>query len=123
VAKGEPDIRDWPLELDDGGTVRIRDLIVEPAAEAVRYVVVESEDGEEAHLLPVGVLRVDRSARVVRTDCLGAADLERLPAYEGGGVARPHEDRLHAALRSVTGARRYRLPDFRSPDSRLTERA
>lgn len=123
VAKGEPDIRDWPLELDGGGTVRIRDLVVEPAAEAVRYVVVESADGQGARLLPVGLLKVDRSARVVRTDVVTGAELDRLPAYEGGGVARAHEDRLHAALRSITGARRYRLPDYRSPDDRLARRS
>jgi hypothetical protein len=115
VAKGEADIRGWPLRLDDGAEVEIRDLVVEPAAEAVRYTVVDTADGKGSRLLPIGLLSIDADARVVHTDCLTAAELDGLPPYEGGGVARPHEDQVHAAIRRVSGTRRYRLPDFRTP--------
>jgi hypothetical protein len=117
VAKGEQDIRGWHLRLDDGAEVGIRDLVVEPATEAVRYVVTDTADGKGSRLLPIGYLAIDAKAKLVHTDCLTAEDLASLPEYEGGGVARAHEDRLHRALRGVSGRRRYRLPDYRSPQA------
>jgi hypothetical protein len=122
VARGEADIRGWPLRLDDGAEVEIRDLVVEPAAETVRYVVADSPDGTGARLLPIGLLHIAESDRTVLTNCLTAADLDALPAYEGGGVARAHEDQLHAALRKVSGRRLYRLPDYRNPSDRPAPR-
>jgi hypothetical protein len=117
VAKGEPDIRDWPLLLACANSVRIRDLVVEPAVEKVRYIVVDTPDGAQARLLPIGFLQIEREARVVRAD-LTAADLAALPAYDGGGVSREQEDRLRTALqRRHAGRRRYALPDYRPDES------
>jgi hypothetical protein len=115
VATGEPDIRKWPLVLlGDDGRVPIRDLIIDPAARKVRYVVVETTDGAGARLLPIGYLRVDTGAREVRAAGLTTADIDGLPPYDGGGVTRDREERLAAALRrALTGGRRYLLPDFR----------
>lgn len=116
VAPGEPDVRDWPLLLDDGADVRVIDLIVDAAAEKVRYVVLELGD-ERAAVLPVGFLHVERAQERVRAPGLVRDDLQALPAYDGGGVTRVDEERVHAALRRcLSGARRYLLPDFRSPD-------
>jgi hypothetical protein len=120
VAKGEADIRGWPLVLDDGARVKVRDLVVETAAEAVRYIIVETADGAGARLLPIGFVRIDAGREEVGTDSLTADDLAALPPYDGGGVARPHEERLHAALqRQLSGRRRYRLPDFRGGNGPL----
>jgi hypothetical protein len=112
VAKDEPDIRGWPLQLGDGTTLRLTDLIVQPDAARVRYVVVTGA-GERAWLLPVGFLRIDATARAVHATGLEADDLDALPSYDGGGVSREQEDRLNAALRRRhTGRRRYQLPDY-----------
>jgi hypothetical protein len=117
VARGEPDIRGWTLMLDDSDAASVRDLIIEPAAGKVRYVVVETTDGQLARLLPVGFLHVDEGAGAVRAPGLHAADLQALPDYGGGGVTREEEDRLCAVLRRrLRGHRRYHLPDFR-PDA------
>jgi hypothetical protein len=114
VARGEPDIRRWPLHVEDG-TARVSDLIVDPAAGRVRYVVVTSDGGDDATLLPVGFLQVDRETRTVHAPALRLDDVAALPAYDGGGVTREHEDRLCSELRRrLTGARRYALPDYRS---------
>jgi hypothetical protein len=115
VAEGEPDIRGWPLVLGRNGRLEIRDLIVDPAAQQVRYVVFTSEDGDMARLLPLGYLTIDRAAREVHADGLAASDVADLPPYDGGGVSREQEERLTAALRrALSGRRRYALPDYRT---------
>jgi hypothetical protein len=117
VAKDEADVRGWPLRLDDGGEYRVRDLIVEVAPGKVRYLVVAPDDRDHAWLLPVGFLRIDRDARAVDAPGLTQADLLALPRYDGGGVTREQEERLHAALRrGFTGRRLYQLPDYRPQD-------
>lgn len=119
VAKGEPDIRGWPLGLDDGEPMRIADLMVEPAAEKVRYVVVAPADGKVARLLPVGYLQIDEHNSVVRAPGIATADILVLPEFAGGGLNRADEDRLCATLRKrFRGRRRYQLPDYRA-DYRL----
>ncbi|CAN5892398.1 hypothetical protein BH23GEM9_BH23GEM9_02200 [soil metagenome] len=119
VAKGEPDIRSWPLLLEDGIVLEIRDLVIAPAAGKVRYVIVATPDGTGARLLPVGFLRIDRADQRVRAGSITQDDIVALPAYDGGGVTREQEDRLNTALRQrFTGRRRYQLPDFqRSEDT------
>ncbi|HSJ30259.1 MAG TPA: PRC-barrel domain-containing protein [Longimicrobiales bacterium] len=116
VASGEPDIRGWPLVLaGDGTRVEVMDLIVDTAAERVRYVVVPLPDGDGARLIPVGFLRVDTDAKKVVAEGFTATDLAELPPYLGGGVTRIAEDSLNAALRrTFSGRRRYLLPDFRA---------
>jgi hypothetical protein len=119
VARGEPDVRQWPLLLDDGTQVQVQDLVVEPAAEKVRYLVVRTSDGRGARLLPIGFLQIDGSEQRVRAPGLDVTDLDALPEYEGGGVSREQEDRVCAALRRrMGGRRRYQLPDFR-PDHQI----
>jgi hypothetical protein len=119
VAGGEADIRQWPLHLEDGTRLDVRDLIVEVAAQKVRYVVVAAPDGDMVRLLPIGFLHVDRAARQVSAQGLMADDLLALPPYDGGGVSREQEERVHAALRrSFSGRRRYQLPDYRQPVNR-----
>lgn len=114
VAEGEPDVRGWPLLLDRDGRLEIRDLIIDPAAQKVRYVVLASADGDLSRLLPIGFITVDRDARVARANGLRDTDIAKLPAYDGGGVSRDQEDRLARALRSLlSGRRRYALPDYR----------
>jgi hypothetical protein len=115
IARGEHDIRGWPLVLHGNARVLVRDLIVEPAAGQARYVIIDTPDQTGSRLLPLGFLQIDADAGVVTTDCLTADDVVALPAYDGGGVTRPQEDRLRATLmRRISGRRRYLLPDYQS---------
>jgi hypothetical protein len=115
VAAGEPDIRSWPLVLDDDVRLNVADLIVDPQAERVRHIVVAQPDGDAARLLPVGYLRVDLETRTVHARGFTADDVDQLPAYAGGGVSRELEERTgHVIRRLFAGPRRYLLPDFRA---------
>ena len=112
VARDEVDIRGWELAGFAAAPLgRITDLIVDPAAEKVRYVVLA--EGDRQVLLPVGFLAVHKQAGRVTATSLFPADLTALPGYAGGGVDRAVEDSVRAALREqLRGHRRYQLPDF-----------
>jgi hypothetical protein len=117
VARGEPDVRGWQLHLDDGADMRIADLLIDPDAGRVRYVVVELEDGRTSRLLPIGFLQIRDGQQTVLAPGLKADDVRTLPEYDGGGLTRPQEDDLCSALRGrMTGRRRYHLPDYRPQD-------
>lgn len=112
VARGEPDIRGWDLHLEDGGGFTITDLVVEPAAGRARYAAVARPGSPHAHLVPVGFIRIDPAAHVVHASLL-QQDVDALPRWDGGGLSREQEDRIHDTLRrSFSGRRRYQLPDY-----------
>jgi len=115
VADGEPDLRGWPLRTADSSDsgIRISDLVIDPAAAKVRYIVLGMPDND-ARLLPVGFVSIDRKDEWASAHPLTIADIEALPAHDGGGVTREAEERLMAVLRkTMEGSRKYLLPDFR----------
>lgn len=113
VAPGEPDIQGLPVVTRGGHRAgRIGDLLVDPRALQVRYVVLEREGADRLVVLPVGFLMVD--TREVRAPALAAEDLDRLPAYIPGPVDRSQEEKLRGVLEGIlSGSRRYDRPDFR----------
>lgn len=121
IARGEPDIQGWPLMTDaDLPSGTVDDLVIDPAAGAVRYVVIDMADGHGAVLLPVGFLQLDARRRTVRLPAIRHDDLAGLPRFTDDHVQRNLEDAVNAALRArVLDRRRYDLPDFRG---RATER-
>ena len=122
VAEGEPDIRGWEVigaAHDALGTVQ--DLIVDPAAEKVRYLVVDHDGREVA--LPIGLAQLDDGNEQVRIPSLSPADLTAVPGWTGGALERTDEEAIRAALhRQVNGRRRYQLPDFAGSASAFEER-
>lgn len=116
VARGEPDIRGWPLTAGEHRVGHVRDLIVDPEAEKVRYAVARLDQREEDVLVPVGYLEVAEDERAVRTRALDEADLLALPAYDGGPVSRADEERVRKTLddRLDADGRHYERPDYRS---------
>jgi hypothetical protein len=120
VARGEPDIEGWPLMTDaDLPSGTVADLVIDPAAGAVRYVVIDMADDRGAVLLPVGFLQLDARRRTVRLPAIRHDDLAGLPRFTDEHVQRNLEDAVSAALRTrALDRRRYDLPDFRGTDRR-----
>ena len=114
VARGEPDIRGWPLRGAGGielGT--IRDLVVDRTSEKVRYASLAAAPGGRQVLVPVGYLGIDGEAERVDAPALAEADVLALPGYAGGPVERTDEEAVLAVLREqLRGGRRYLGPDF-----------
>jgi hypothetical protein len=115
VASGDADPRDWQLRGEDGLPLgRVADLLVDPAALAVRYIAVRREFDDVAVLIPVGFLALDVAARLASAPGLRPDDLQALPPWAGGDVDRGHEDDVRAALLArLLPGRRDALPDFR----------
>jgi photosynthetic reaction center H subunit len=114
VAREQPDIRGWKLLGRDGeGAGEVGELLVDPRAAKVCYVVVERPDAEPA-LLPVGFVEVaaGNGEPHVFSPSLDAADIAALPAYREP-ITRHAEDRLREWLdERLDGGRRFDGPDF-----------
>lgn len=115
VARGEADIRGWPLEGSDGERVgEVGELLVEVAAKKVRYVVIDMEEPERTTVVPVGYVRIDAEGKRTFTPALSRDDIRVLPAYEPP-MTREDENRLLASIEGrLQGDRFFERPDFRT---------
>ncbi|MGH7477509.1 MAG: PRC-barrel domain-containing protein [Longimicrobiales bacterium] len=119
VAKGEPDVRGWLIRGADGveaGTVT--DLIVEPAAQQVRYLLVQRSGDGATTVLPIGYAELDRAAQEVRSGPLRADDIAALAAVDGRAETLDRETErilLEQVEARLSGDRRYQRPDFLAP--------
>jgi sporulation protein YlmC with PRC-barrel domain len=114
IADGEPDINEWDVIGTAGNRIGVvSDVIIDPDAEQVRYIVVKRETDEAEVAVPVGyaVLHGDRELEVP----FALADLDKLPLAPDETLERDAEVDLRIALDEVlTGERRFARPDFRS---------
>lgn len=115
VADGNPDPRGWSFEAMDGERVgRVHELLVDSAALAVRYLVVERAADDALVLLPIGFIALDPQQEAVTAPGLTREDLDSLPRWNGDTVDRADEEAVRAALLArLLPERRGALPDFR----------
>ena len=114
IADGAPDVRGWRVVAADGAEVgSVADLIVDTAAETIRYVVIATNGGP-ASLVPVGYSRVDRKRNRIELPVLIPSDLEALRVYEAGEpVTRAIEDAVRSRIEELlSGDRRFGRADF-----------
>jgi sporulation protein YlmC with PRC-barrel domain len=93
IPKGEPDLRGWTLFGADGERAgKIDDLLVDPAAMNVAYLVVDLMDDlfqlkDDRHVLvPAAAAELRERGKDVWLRELSARDVARLPAYLSGAV-------------------------------------
>jgi uncharacterized protein (TIGR02271 family) len=104
VADGEPDIRGWTVKSSDDRKVgEVEDLLVDPAALKVRYLIVELDDqiaGEEDRrvLIPVGAARLNDDDDTVLVEGLTAEALLGFPPYREGQFTRQYEESVRERL-------------------------
>jgi sporulation protein YlmC with PRC-barrel domain len=114
IADGAPDVRGWRVVAADGSEVgTVADLIVDTAAETIRYVVIAT-NGAPDSLVPVGYSRVDRKRNRIDLPVLIPSDLEALRVYQAGEpVTRAIEDAVRSRIEELlSGARRFGRADF-----------
>lgn len=113
IAEGEPHITGW----DVIGERRVRvgivtDVIIDPDAEQVRYVIVKRETDDVEVAVPVGYAVVHDQAIEIP---FSASDLDELPPAPAESLDRDQEVDLRVALdRALSGDRTFARPDFRS---------
>ena len=113
IAEGEPNITGWDVVGEHGSRIGVvSDVIIDPDAEQVRYVVLKRETDDVEVAVPVGYAEVlDQRLRLPFT----ADDLDELPAAPEEELTRAGEADLRIALdRALSGERRFVRPDFRS---------
>lgn len=113
IAEGEPDVHGWDVIGSKGNRIGIvSDLIIDPDAEQVRYIVIRRETDDVEVAVPVGYANVQQEQLALP---LAMQDLEQLPPAPAVELARSQEAELRIALdRVLSGDRRYRRPDFRA---------
>jgi hypothetical protein len=100
LAEGVPDVRGWKVVDRNGDRIgRVDDLIVDPAAQMVRYIDVDlrdsvsPDDDKDYHLLiPVGTARLDDHDDCVHADNLTKDQLGSYPRATRGGINRTYEN-------------------------------
>src|SRR5919199_490342 len=104
VAEGNPDVRGWDVLASDGTEVgEVKDLLVDPGAMKVRYLVVELDEevaGTDDHrvLIPVGAARLDDDDDKVLLGGITREALLGFPPYRDGQFTREYEDSLRGRL-------------------------
>ncbi|HEX6587654.1 MAG TPA: PRC-barrel domain-containing protein [Longimicrobiales bacterium] len=114
IADGAPDVRGWRVvAADDVEVGSVTDLIVDTAAETIRYLVV-GDGSDVASLVPVGYSRVDRKHNRIELPVLIPDDLAALRVYQPGEpVSRAIEDAVRSRIEELlSGPRRFGRADF-----------
>lgn len=113
IAEGEPNITGWEVIGDHNTRIGVvTDVIIDPDAEQVRYLILKRETDDVEVAVPVGYADVlDQQIALPFT----SNDLKELPAAPTEELTRAEEADLRVALdRALSGERRYVRPDFRS---------
>ena len=115
VCAGESDPRGWVVV--DANGVRlgcVLDLIIDVEALIARYMVCSISRGRaRAVLLPTGFARLDKNQCVVNLDFVTAADVDRLPVYQG----RPYDKVIAQTEAVLTGV------STTSPEAKIVRRS
>lgn len=105
ISQGEPNIRDWIVAGADGGEVgRVEDLIIDPQAERVRYVVIAAPENRR-QAIPIGYVELSTQSQQVVVPGLTALDLLSLPELSASVPTRAEEEELLAAIERALDAR------------------
>jgi sporulation protein YlmC with PRC-barrel domain len=89
VAEGEPDIRGWEVRTVGGRELgKIKELLVDPDAGEVVMLDVDLSGSHQHALVPLRIVEIDRTKRVVRMDSsdLTPEEREAVAAAEGSSA-------------------------------------
>lgn len=114
VHHNDPDVRNWPVKLSDGTKVgKVENLVVDKAARKVRYVEVTADsdffksydrddyyldrdsdrvygaDHDSHFLVPIGMMRLDRSDNDCFVEGVAGEGIGSVPRYRRGTQLRP----------------------------------
>jgi sporulation protein YlmC with PRC-barrel domain len=114
IADGEHDIIGWDVMGDARQRIGIvTDVVIDPDAEQVRYVIVRRETDDVEVAVPVGYAVLHGERQLVIP--FSPNDLDELPRGPQETLSREEEVELRIALdRVLEGSRRFNRPDFRS---------
>ncbi|RYF09549.1 MAG: PRC-barrel domain containing protein [Flavobacteriales bacterium] len=111
VTPGQADIIGWSV-VDESGAKKgtVRDLLIDPEQEAVRYIIVDLDGTfftavEKAVLIPIGYAELGTTKEEVVIPVMEQLQYEKMPAYVGGEVTRDTEMKIRTAIGSPAALR------------------
>ncbi|WP_293741876.1 PRC-barrel domain-containing protein [uncultured Pedobacter sp.] len=111
LSDGEADIKGWPVRNEAGDSVgKVRDLLFDPAQNAIRYIIVElvdmGEDLEEkAILIPIGLANLGEDKKEVVLPDIHLDQFRAMPRYIIGEVTPQMENEIRRVIGSPAALR------------------
>ncbi|MDN3588462.1 PRC-barrel domain-containing protein [Pedobacter aquatilis] len=111
INDGQANIIGWPVRSEDGTDIGIvRDLLIDPAQNAVRYLIIDLSkslviDEDKAVLIPIGYISLADDEKKVIIPVTHESQLMALPQYIIGEVTRDVESQIRTALGSPAASR------------------
>lgn len=110
VAEGEPDIRGWEVRTIGGRELgKIKELLVDPDAGEVVMLDVDLSGSHQHALVPLRIVEIDRTKRVVRMDSSDLSPEERAAVDQAEGAPAVSSD-TPARERKWADAGRVKYP-------------
>jgi hypothetical protein len=108
VAEGEPDIRNWDVRTVGGRELgKVKELLVDPDAGEVVMLDVDLTGSDRHALVPLRIVEIDRTRRVVRMDSADLTPEEQEAVAEASGDAAPRERARRDRTWADTGRVKY----------------
>lgn len=111
LVDGEADIKGWPVTDETGRSIgKVKDLLVDPEHNAVRYVIVDLEDEvsgteEKAVLFPIGFVKLGEDKKEVVLPVMHESQFIEMPQYIIGEITRDTELKIRSAIGSPAALR------------------
>lgn len=111
LESGQANIKGWPVKSEEDhllGTVR--DLLFDPEAQAVRYVIIDLAESltsveDKAVLIPIGLVTLSDERKEVILPEFHHDQLEAMPRYIIGEVSEETEDEIRRVIGSPAALR------------------
>jgi hypothetical protein len=108
VAEGEPDIRNWDVRTVGGRELgKVKELLVDPDAGEVVMLDVDLTGSDRHALVPLRIVEIDRTRRVVRMDSADLTPEEQEAVAEASGDAAPRQRATRDRTWADTGRVKY----------------
>ncbi|WP_316831824.1 PRC-barrel domain-containing protein [Pedobacter aquatilis] len=111
INDGQANIIGWHAKSEDGTALGVvRDLLIDPAENTVRYVVIDLDaalliDDEKAVLIPIGYINLADDSKEIIVPVSHESQLMALPQYIIGELTRDTEQQIRIALGSPAASR------------------
>ena len=111
ISDGQANITSWPVLDESDSTVgKVRDLLFDPAQNAIRYIIVDLDESiagpdEKAILIPIGYANLADDRKAVVIPVMSIEQYELMPRYIIGEVTRDTEMQIRSAIGSPAALR------------------
>lgn len=105
LTSGEANIKGWPVKTGENRIGKVADLLFDPEADTVRYVIVLLDEGitsveDKKILVPIGLIDLDTNEKAVLAPDFHQEQLEAMPRYIMDEVTPEMENQIREVIGS-----------------------